>query len=405
MSARAATGWGIVAAAFLTFAVSSGLMHSYPVFFVAFLAAFGWGRAQASLAYSASMLLTGASSPVVGLLVDRVGPRRLVMLGGVALALGLALSAWVSALWHLIVLYGVVMTVGANCLGLVVLAPLVSRRFVARRGLVLSIVQAANGFGRAGSVPLVQFLISTVGWRRAYLVLAAVMAVAIVPLARPFRDAPTPGPDVDPSRRGEVIGPRDWTLPEAMRTPHFWLLFLVYLLTGLGSFFVSLHQLAFATDVGFEPLYAASVLGMGSFLSVAGTIFTGTISDYVGREVSAILAYGISIVGVIAALFIASADQTWLLWVHACFFGLTWGARGPMITAKTADLFQGRHLGTILGAISIGTGIGAAVGAWASGLIFDLSGSYRLAFLLSIASYLAGCVAFWFLRRPPVARG
>ncbi|HTU02354.1 MAG TPA: MFS transporter, partial [Candidatus Sulfotelmatobacter sp.] len=196
----------------------------------------------------------------------------------------------------------------------------------------------------------------------------------------------------------------DWTLAEAMATPHFWLLFLVYLLTGLGSFFVSLHQLAFLADVGFDTLHAASVLGMGAFLSVAGTIFTGTISDYVGREVSAILAYGISIVGVIAALFITSPDQTWLLWIHSCFFGLTWGARGPMITAKTADLFQGRHLGTILGVISIGTGIGAAVGAWASGLIFDLSGSYRLAFMLSIASYLAGCVAFWFLRQPAIMR-
>ncbi|HEX2437933.1 MAG TPA: MFS transporter [Methylomirabilota bacterium] len=406
MSERAGAGWGIVAAAFLTFAVSAGLMHSYPVFFVAFLAEFGWGRAQASLAYSASQLLTGASSPVVGVLVDRVGPRRLVFLGGVALALGLALSARVSALWHLIALYGVVMTVGANCLGLVVLAPLVARHFATKRGLVLSIVQAANGFGRAGAVPVVQFLITTVGWRRAYLALAAVMAIVIVPLARSFRSESraTPRAEAESSTRIDAIGPHDWTLREAMATPHFWLLFLVYLLTGLGSFFVSLHQLAFLTDVGFDALHAASVLGMGAFLSVAGTIFTGTISDYVGREVSAILAYGISIVGVIAALFITSPDQTWLLWVHSCFFGLTWGARGPMITAKTADLFQGRHLGAILGAISIGTGIGAAVGAWASGLIFDVSGSYRLAFLLSIVSYLAGCVAFWFLRRPAVAR-
>jgi MFS family permease len=405
VSGPVAAGWGVVAAAFLTFAVSAGLMHSYPVFFVAFLAEFGWGRAQASLAYSASQLLNGASSPLVGVLVDRVGPRRLVFLGGVALALGLALSAKVNALWHLIALYGVVMTIGANCLGLVVLAPLVSRHFVAKRGLVLAIVQAANGFGRAGSVPVVQFLISTVGWRRAYLALAAVMAIAAIPLARSFEGPapraadPVPG---SPSRL-DALG-ADWTLREAMATPHFWLLFLVYLLTGLGSFFVSLHQLAFLADVGFEPLHAASVLGMGAFLSVAGTIFTGTISDYVGREVSAILAYGISIIGVIAALFIHSPDQTWLLWIHSCFFGLTWGARGPMITAKTADLFQGRHLGAILGVISIGTGIGAAVGAWASGLIFDLSGSYRLAFLLSIASYLAGCVAFWFLRRPAVAR-
>jgi MFS family permease len=312
----------------------------------------------------------------------------------------------VSALWHLIALYGVVMTVGANCLGLVVLAPLVARHFATKRGLVLSIVQAANGFGRAGAVPVVQFLITTVGWRRAYLALAAVMAIVIVPLARSFRSESraTPRAEAESSTRIDAIGPHDWTLREAMATPHFWLLFLVYLLTGLGSFFVSLHQLAFLTDVGFDALHAASVLGMGAFLSVAGTIFTGTISDYVGREVSAILAYGISIVGVIAALFITSPDQTWLLWVHSCFFGLTWGARGPMITAKTADLFQGRHLGAILGAISIGTGIGAAVGAWASGLIFDVSGSYRLAFLLSIVSYLAGCVAFWFLRRPAVAR-
>ena len=157
----------VVAAAFLTFAVSAGMMHSYPVFFVAFLAEFGWGRAHASLAYSASQLLSGASSPLVGALVDRVGPRRLVLLGGVLLAAGLALSAWVSALWHLVVLYGVVMTIGANFLGLVVLTPLVTRYFVAKRGLVLAIVQSANGFGRAGAVPVVQFLITTVGWRHA----------------------------------------------------------------------------------------------------------------------------------------------------------------------------------------------------------------------------------------------
>jgi MFS family permease len=345
-------------------------------------------------------------SPAIGVMVDRLGPRRLVLLGGVLLAVGLALSAEVSALWHLVALYGVVMTVGANCLGLVVLTKLVTTRFIERRGLVLSIVQSANGFGRAASVPVVQFLISTIGWRHAYVALAAFMATLVLPLGRFFRTHTKLPPD-RPSTRVEPLGiapSRDWTVAEAMATPHFWLLLLVYLLTGLGSFFVSLHQLAFAADKGFDTLHAASILGMGSFLSVIGTIFTGTISDYVGREVSAIIAYGISIIGVIAALFITSADQTWLLWIHACFFGLTWGARGPMITAKTADLFQGRHLGAILGVISIGTGVGAAVGAWASGLIFDVFGNYRIAFILSIASYAAGCVAFWFLRRPPAAR-
>ncbi len=189
-----------------------------------------------------------------------------------------------------------------------------------------------------------------------------------------------------------------------MRTPHFWLLFAVYLFTGLGSFLVSLHQLAFAVDRGFDKLYAAWVLGMGSFLAIAGTIITGTLSDYIGRERSAILAYGVSILGVVCAMFITHAHQGWLLWLFACLFGLTWGARGPAITAKTADLFPGRQLGTILGVITIGSGIGAATGSWAAGWIFDLSGSYELAFALSIASYLCGGIAFWSLRRPPARR-
>src|SRR5262249_8948293 len=171
----------------VTFAVSAGLMHSYPVFFVAFLAQFGWTRAETSVAYSVSQLLTGAVSPAIGVMVDRLGPRRLVLLGGVLLPGGLARRGEVSSLWHLVALYGVVMTVGANCLGLVVLTPLVSQRFVEKRGLVLSIVQSANGFGRAASAPVVQFLISTIGWRHAYLALAAFMAVLVFPLGRFFR--------------------------------------------------------------------------------------------------------------------------------------------------------------------------------------------------------------------------
>ena len=398
-------GWTVVAGAFLGYAIAQGLMHSYAVFLVAYLAEFGWGRAETSVAYSISQLVIGISSPFIGTLVDRLGTRVLVAAGATLLMGGLAASAGVSALWQVVVLYGLVMTLGSNCLGLVVSVPLLSRWFVERRGLAISIVQSANGFGRAASAPVVQLLITAAGWRRSYLVLAGLMAVAIVPIVRAFPTREPPAPIGSPAARAHAVDPSApvWTLTAAMRTPHFWLLFAVYLLTGLGSFFVSLHQLAWAIDVGFDPLYAAGVLGTGSLLAVVGTIGTGTISDYIGREVSAILAYLISIIGVVCALFVRSPDQHALLWLHACFFGLTWGARGPQITAKTADLFQGPHLGAILGVISIGTGLGAGVGAWASGLIFDLSGSYRLAFQLSIASYAVGCVAFWMLRRPAVS--
>jgi len=406
MAARRATSGLLLGGAFTTFTISAGLMHSYAVFLVAFLEDFRWSRAEASLAYSTSQLVAGASSPLVGALVDRLGPRRLVLLGGSLLTLGLFGSAYASALWQVVVLYGFVMTIGANCLGLVVFVPLLSRWYVHRRGMAISVVQSANGFSRAVSAPLVQLIIMAVGWRHAYLAQAAVMAVLVVPLAGFFRGT---DPVARPARAAPDTTHReaasetdhDWTVKDAVRTRHFWLLFTVYLCTGLGSFLVSLHQLAFAVDVGFDKLYAATVLGVGSFLAIGGTIFTGTISDYIGRERSALLAYGISIVGVVCALFITGPQQRWLLWLHACFFGLTWGARGPAITAKTADLFPGRHLGAILGVITIGAGIGSAVGSWAAGWIFDISGSYRIAFLLAIVSYLGGCVAFWTLRDPP----
>ena len=386
--------WLMLGGAFLAFTVGASLMHSYTVFLLAFVADFGWTRAESSLAYSVGQLVGGASSPLVGSLVDRIGARRCVLLGGSLLAIGLFGSAYATALWQVVFLYGVVMTIGANCLGLLVFVPLISRLFVRQRGMAISVLQSANAFGRAVSAPTSQMLITGIGWRHAYLAEGALMALLILPLAAFFRRTPVAPPPVP-----GAAAVRHWTLAEAIRTRQFWLLFTVYMFTSIGSFLVSLHQIAFAVDVGFDPLYAAGVLGMGSFLALPGVILTGTLSDHIGRENSALLAYGISIIGVVCALLITGPEHHLLLWLHGCFFGLTWGARGPAITAKTADLFPGPRLGTILGVITIGSGLGAAIGSWAAGLIFDVSGSYRVAFLCSIAAYVAGSYAFWLLRK------
>jgi MFS family permease len=394
--------WLILFGAFLAFTVGASVMHSYTVFLLAFIVEFGWSRAESSLAYSVGQLVGGLSSPLVGTLVDRLGARRMLLLGAALLTLGLIGSAQANQLWQVVVLYGVVMTFGANCVGLLVFVPLASRLFPTRRGMAISVLQSANGFGRAFSAPASQMLISTVGWRSAYLVAAGATLAVLLPLAAIFGRGGGPGRGGPPP--AGAAADRGWTLAEAIRTPQFWLLFLVYMLTSIGSFVVSLHQIAFAVDVGFDPLYAAGVLGIGSFLAMPGVILTGTLSDYIGREKSALLAYGISIIGVFCALAITGPDQHLLLWLHACFFGLTWGARGPAITAKTADLFPGPRLGTILGVITIGSGLGAAIGSWAAGFIFDVSGSYRAAFLCSIAAYAAGSVAFWALRHPPAPR-
>ena len=388
--------WLLLGAAFLTFTIAAGFSHAYTVVLVAFIEAFGWSRAEVSIAYSVGQFVNGISSPLVGWMVDRLGPRRMILIGGALMAVGLLASAHANAIWHMTVLYGVVMTLGGNCLGLVVFVPLLSRHFVRNRGMAVAVVQSANGFARAYSAPLTTMMINGFGWRGAYLWQGLFMAAVTLPLAWFFRGAVGDRPAPRKAAEGE-----GWTVGQAVRTPHFWLLSAVYLFTGLGSFLVALHQLAFAVDIGFDKLYAASVLGMGAFLSLPGVILTGTLSDYVGREISAIVTYGTSIFGVACALLITSPDQHLLLWLHACFFGLTWGARGPAITAKTADLFPGPNLGAILGVITISTGLGSASGSWMAGYVFDLFGSYRVAFWLSIVFYLCGTVAFWALRRPP----
>src|ERR1700710_951579 len=179
--------WLLLAAAFGTFSVGAGFMHAYTVFLVTFIEVFGWTRAQVSLAYSVSQIVSGASSPLVGWLVDRLGPPRLILMGGALLTLGLLASSRATELWHIVVLYGVVMTLGANCLGLVVFVPLLSRYFVRNRGMAVSVVQSANGFARAFSAPLTTLMISGLGWRGAYLGQGVFLAAVIIPLAALFR--------------------------------------------------------------------------------------------------------------------------------------------------------------------------------------------------------------------------
>src|SRR3954470_12741886 len=131
--------WLLLGAAFATFSVGAGFMHAYTVFLVTFLSVFDWSRAEVSIAYAVSQLVNGFSSPVVGILVDRLGARRLILIGGSILTAGLLVSSRVDALWQVILVYGVVMTMGANCLGLVVFVPFLSRMFVNKRGLAVSV--------------------------------------------------------------------------------------------------------------------------------------------------------------------------------------------------------------------------------------------------------------------------
>ncbi|MFC7539842.1 MFS transporter [Siccirubricoccus deserti] len=393
--------WLILTGAFLAFTVGASAMHSYTVFLLAFVEEFGWSRAESSLAYSVGQLVGGFSSPLVGGMVDRFGARRMILLGGALLTLGLVGSAQADALWQIVLLYGVVMTFGANCVGLLVFVPLISGLFPTRRGMAIAVLQSANGFGRAVSAPVSQMLISGVGWRAAYLLEGAATLLLLLPLAALFgrggsgaaattargtlrrcgtgrcrrRSAPrnsgccssstcspasaaswsrctrSPSPSMSASTRSTPPACSAWAVSWRCRGDPDRHPFRLHRARGLGA-------------AGLWYLHPRRGLRPG---------------DHRAGPAPAAL----------AARLLLRPDL---------------GARGPAITAKTADLFPGPRLGTILGVITIGSGLGAALGAWAAGWIFDISGSYRAAFLCSIAAYLCGSIAFWALRRPPAPR-
>ena len=400
---EALTPWIVVGAVWITLAIASGLYFSFPIFFVALLEEFGWSRGSTALAFSISSVTQGLLSPVVGTLVDRLGPRR-VMLGGTFVLGGACLlSSRVGSLWSLYLVVGVLAAAGVCAVSWVPSGALIARWFAERRGSLMGLAFSGMGAGVLLMGPLAQWLIAIQGWRVAYLVLGAGTLAVLVPLVWfGIHDGPAP-------RRGGVLpavpaGGGAWPdVRAALRTQAFWALFLAYLCTPLAVFPIVTHQVAFAVDQGFPRLFVAGIFGLTGLLSVVGRIAFGVAADRIGRAMSATISYACTALGTLCLLSIESWRHAAPLYAYAMLFGLGFGARGPIITAMAAQLFQGRRFGVIYGLLSIGNGIGGGVAPWFGGAVHDWTGSYRMAFLIAVSFCGMGAACFW-LARPPASR-
>ena len=404
-SSRADAGallpWVVVAAVWLTLAIASGIYFSFPVFFVALLEEFAWSRGATAAAFSISSIVQGALSPVVGMLVDRRGPRR-VMLGGACLLGGACiLASRIGSLWSLYLVIGVLAAAGVCAVTWVPSGALLAGWFTERRGSVLGLAFSGMGAGVLAIGPLAQWLIAGHGWRAAYLVLGLGSLVALVPLVwLGVREAP----GAEAPGRGAVRGPtpeaasRGGEIGDAMRTRAFWALFFAYLCTPLAVFSVVTHQVAFAVDHGFPRLFVAGIFGLTGLLSVVGRIAFGVAADRIGRTTSATISYGCTATGTLCLLALEVWPHVAALYAYALFFGLGFGARGPIITAMAAQLFPGRRFGVIYGILSVGNGIGGGLAPWYAGAVYDLTGSYRVAFLIAVGFCVLGSACFWAAR-------
>ena len=401
----------------MTLAVAYGVFFSFSVFFVPLVEEFRWSRALTAGALSVSTVVQGILSPLVGGLIDRIGPRPVILGGVVVLGGATMLTATVHSPWELYLYSGVLGATGLVALGWVPMSVLLADRVAERRGRMVGIAFSGMGVGIFAVGPLAQWLIGALGWRAASIILGLGTLIVLLPLAwlsdtRGSRPRPGRGDLSETreqlstrSRRGPPAaasvangGP---TLGQALRTRAFWALFAAYFLTPLAVFSVFAHSVAFAVDHGFDRLFAASIFGTVGLMSSVGRVVFGLASDRFGGPLAATFSFGCTAGGALALVALDAWPLAGWLVVYAVLFGLGFGARGPIITTMATERFGGRRFGVIYGALNFGNGLGGALGPWLGGFVHDVLGSYRLAFFASIGFSVLGAGCFWLARRRP----
>lgn len=394
-------GWILVALAFVTSAVSFGTRSAFAVFLVALVAEFGWSRGEVSGILSISSLSWAVGSPVVGALMDRRGPRVVFPVAGVIMGAGLLLTASLSELPHLYLSWGVLAALPFSAMQISHQSVSLAAWFPNRRGFVNAIGAAGGGVGILVLVPLAQHLISTFGWRLALTSLGAIiLLVVVVPnallqLRRPedvglVAETPPRGTKT-PAR--EHRGP---TMREALHSPRFYILAVGLFCGAFPLHILLIHQVAALVDAGLARDLAANVLGIAGFLASVLTIAIGWISDHFGRErtytVGALcLAAAAGVLIVVAGL----GASPLLVILFVATFAPGFASRQGLHPAIMGDLVRGPSFGVLVGILSGILAVGTGLGPWVAGVLFDLTGSYRLPLSLAIASSLVGLLCIW----------
>lgn len=384
-------------------ALARGSGETFATFLLPLTDHFGADRAEVAATYSLQMLVSGCSAPLAGYCFDRFGPLRLYIGGLVLLVGGLAFASFAVELWQLYLFIGLGVGGASASLGNAPHSALLARWFEgARLSRAMSVVYAALGIGSLLLVPLAQYVIETWDWRVAYRVLA-VLALCAVPLLLLVRwPEAQAGRIVLPRRTGadgavDADGP-DWTLGAAMRNTAFWGLASVFFFTSAGMFSVMVQAVAYLVELGYAPLQAASIYGLIGVLTPVGIVGFAWADGRIGRHASAALSYAFSLAG-LASLWALKAFQTdILLWLFVLLVGLSFGARGPMVGATAARIFQGRRFGIIFGTIMVGAGVGVSVGTYIGATLHDWTGGYTAVFLFSGFCVLMGALPFWSYR-------
>jgi predicted MFS family arabinose efflux permease len=301
-------------------------------------------------------------------------------------------------LWQFQLLVGLGGGSAASCLGNVPTAIMLGKWFRSRLTLATSIVFSAFGIGILLVLPSAQFLIDAFGWRTAYTVLGIIALALAVPAAifpwTYFRiGRPIPHEESGAAARDAFLG-----LRAALRHRTFWALSAVYFFTGTAMYAITVQIVAYLVDSGFEPIHAASAWGVSGLLLPVGMVLVGWLDGIIGRRRSLLLSYGLTLIGIGCLWLLSIAPNIVLLGAFLATYGSMLGSRAPLIATIAMQIFRGPNAATILGMVTASGGLGAATGAWAGGLLHDLTGGYQAVLAFSATSILIAVIVFFTAR-------
>jgi MFS family permease len=395
---------GALAAGFAVLFVSTGVNFAFGILFKPILEELGVARSTLALAATASLLVNAAGQPVFGVLVDRFGPRRVILASMALMTLGTGLVSRADGAWPFILLYGVVAGVGYTGSGILPVSVHVSRWFPAERGFVTAVAACGFSLGHLAFTQAAARAATLVGWRRTYFLMTTVLAGSLGVFAFGLRDAPAPGDRTapgtnamghqSPPQRGSRVA-ASIDRRTALATPAFWALTVGLMGCGFTDFLMTTHLAPYATDLGLTPEVAANAVSLWAAANVLGILAAGTVAARLGTRPALVLTYGLRA----AALFyLPLVREPWQLYLFAGLFGATFFTTAPLSSTLVGQLFGPAHHGAILGAANLFHHSAGALGAYIGGLVFDSAGSYRPIFLVA-AVMVVGSAAVTSLAR------
>ena len=369
--------------------------ESFGVFLLPLSDYFSWDRASVTSIYSIYMFFLGLGSLLSGISFDRYGAKFNYIFGTSLLAIAYGTAGYLEHLWQFYLFLGIMGGIGASMVGIVPSQSILLKWFDKRLSSALSIAYAGQGLGVLFLAPICQILIVKYGWGASYSLIAVCFAVIVILLFF------LPWEKIRKGSKNE-IKPKlsklnNIRLKEALLTSSFWIFFFIFLFTAMGIFGISLQVVAYLIFCGFSEVESAFFFGLMGMLTFPGMALTGFAADFWKKHLVSSFSYFLSFLGIFSLYCLQYYANYYFLILFVTSFGLSAGARGPIITTLIAKIFSGKGLASIYGATNLGQGIGAASGAFLAGFLFDIYSNYNVGFLFCSFFTFVGALLFWYI--------